>query len=83
MISSAEKVIAGIPNDYTITQNPADLEVQRANAALIKESPALLSALTEYFRVFDDDNTSDAEMKYWLDNKWMPSARALIAKAEG
>jgi len=69
------RLIAGIPNNFTITNNPDELVIQRANANLIVAAPDLLNACEAVLSALDSHQAYDKDMR--------PELRNAIAKAYG
>ena len=58
----------------TLAASEAHLKVQNAD---------LLAMLESYLIAFDNEDISNRNLKQWLDDTWIPQARAAIAKAKG
>ena len=56
--------------------------MDRKKQRLIAVAPEILEGLKEYMEHFDSNETSE-EVLTWLERKWIPTMRKLIAKSEG
>jgi len=69
-----------------LTDEVARLKTSNMNYAIeVTDKERIIAQLTnhlfEYIQFFDNNNVSNAKMKAWLDDEWIPKTRELIIKA--